>query len=270
MGTGAPVTADGEGGTSPARPARAKYAHPLVHYESIYGTKLRAIKRWIAIGRDATARELPPLDEPARMKAWWVRCMSQRVPEKLATLASTMPEPTVEVSAGPLFATPVPAETVVLPAPTISIASAGVGFAGALQRCRSAEAAAGELYTTLLRKAASEKNADERMQIQAEAEHARRAWDDLVDRLRAMERDAEKILSAGGRMWSADDVMASQEVIHLALREGIRGLIRRVRPKLPSLAPAEQEAIWFAEVESLFAGLRANKFTAPPIPALAA
>jgi hypothetical protein len=148
-----------------------------------------------------------------------------------------------------------------------------VGFAGALQRCRTAEASAGELYTRLLREAAAERDADRRASLTAEAEQARRAWDELVDRLRAMERDAEKILSASGRIWLADDVLASLEVAHLALREGVRGLLRRIRPRLATLPPAEQDAAWHAEVEALFAGLRANKFTAPPAdspPAVAA
>lgn len=261
---------EGAGGPAPApgRASRARYLHPLDHYESIYGTKARAMKRWIAIGRDASPPELPPLDEPSRMKMWWVRCMSQRVPDKILALAKGPPPPpsapAAPASPGPLFTFSAGAA---LPSSVSSSPPSlppSVGFAGALQRLRAAEAAAGELYTTLLRKASAETEKDLRAELEAEAERARRSWDDLVDRLRAMERDAEKILSAGGRMWSADDVLASQEVIHLALREGVRGLIRRIRPKLIGLPPADQESVWLAEADSLFAGLRANKFTAPP------
>jgi hypothetical protein len=244
---------------------RARYLHPIASYETIYGTKARAMKRWIAIGRDATPPELPPLDDPPRMKMWWVRCMTQRVPDKIVALAKVPPaDPALptDASPGPLFA------QAAATTPTSPSSATGmiptVGFAGALQRCRAAEAAAGELYTNLLRQAAADKDVDRRARLGAEAEHARRSWDELVDRLRTMERDAEKILSAGGRMWSADEVLASQELIHLALREGLYSLIRRVRPKLAGLQPGEQEETWLIEVELLFAGLRANKFTAPP------
>lgn len=79
-----------------------------------------------------------------------------------------------------------------------------------------------------------------------------------------MERDAEKILGASGRMWIADDVVASLEVAHLALRDGVRALLRRVRPKLLGLPPEQHESHWLAEVDALFAGLRANRFTSPP------
>lgn len=257
---------------------RASYQHPLEHYETIYGRKVRMIKLWIATGRDAVPMELPPLDEPPKMKAWWIRQMKHRVPLDIEQLAAGTPKPPpspvvtpppADTSAGPLFeaAAAAPGST---PAPAASappLAFSG-GFAGALQRLRAAEAAAGELYTSLLRQAAGcrAEQADDRARLTAEAEGARRAWDELVDKLRSYEKDASKILAESGKVWSQDEVVASQEVIHLALKEGINGLLRRVRPKLKAcVTPAEEDKLWQTEVDKLFGALRANRFSALPV-----
>lgn len=256
---------------------RARYLHPLVHYEGVFGRKERALKGWIAIGRDAAPPELPPFDEPRLMKDWWTRHMTQRVPDEIAALAisppsgAALPPPvpapvSPDAAAGPLFvaasgaASPVPPAPAPAPPP-----GAIVGYSGALQRLREAEAAAGHLYTSLLRQAAeSTRTADERARLTAEAEQARRAWDDLVNRLRPMERDAAEILAAAGRVWNCDDVMASMDVIHLSLKESFLALWRRVRARLRACTdPGEEDKLWQAEVERLFAALRANKFTRP-------
>lgn len=66
-----------------ARISRAKYAQPLVAYVKVYGTCLRVIKGWIAIGKKADPPVLPPLDDPEAMVAWWPNHMQTRVPEKI-------------------------------------------------------------------------------------------------------------------------------------------------------------------------------------------
>jgi hypothetical protein len=262
----------------PAAPGRVRhtgYLHPLDAYPARFQAllslaappvRLRAMKRWIAIGRDAAPPAQPPLDDPGRLKDWWTRHMANRVPDWICSLATVAPavpaaptaSPPSEPSPGPLFDAAPPALGPSAPAP--------VGYASALQRVRAAEAAAGELYTALVRRAAAPDTPDDqRARLTAEAEQARRSWDDLGDRLRAMERDAEKILSASGRMWMADDVIASTTLVHLVLRESIRGLWRRARPKLTGKSIADGEALWDAEVEAMFGELRANKFTAPAV-----
>lgn len=255
---------------------RAKYLHPLEHYASVFGRKVRMIKVWIATGRDAVPMELPPLDEPMKMKAWWIRQMKNRVPLDIEQLgappkppAASMPVATAAPSAGPLFdaaASNHPAAGFVSAVPPAAILSGG--FAGALQRLRLAEAAAGELYTALLKQATACRadQIEERARFTADAEGARRSWDELVDKLRSYEKDASKILADSGKAWSSDDVVASQEVIHLALKEGVLSLLRRVRPKLKACAnSAEEDKLWQTEVEKLFGALRANKFAALPV-----
>jgi len=65
------------------RHGRQLYARPLKDYQVIYGTKLRQIKNWIAAGREKQPADLPPLDDPAALPAWWSRHYERTVPEKL-------------------------------------------------------------------------------------------------------------------------------------------------------------------------------------------
>lgn len=78
-----------------------------------------------------------------------------------------------------------------------------------------------------------------------------------------MEKDAASILTEAGRVWSVDEVQAAMSLVHFVLRESVYNLLRRVRPKLGDKPPAEQDRLWFGEVEAMFAALRENKFTAP-------
>ena len=260
---------------------RAHYAKKLESYESVFGVKVRQIKNWIAAGRDASPPEFPPLDDPPKLLAWWTRHMRNRAPAQILEFASGAAPPAappaastpaatspVDASAGPLFeaAAMSPATGTPPPLPPAAPGLSGptVGFSGALQRLRVAEATAGALYTSLLAQAAeAHRTPEQRATLAATAEQQRRAWDELGEKLRRYEKDAESILSASGRMWMADDVMSSATVIHVALVESVRQLIRRLRPRLVDLAPAAQDALWSAEVDRMFAALRANQFTAP-------
>lgn len=257
-------------GNSAAPAKRARYLHPLADYEKIYGRKERALKGWIAIGRDVKPNaELPPLDQPALMKHWWTRHMSQRVPDEIANLAITpaaapppaaSTPPLADTPPGPLFAARADA---VPPSPQPSPPQSGIGYLGALHRLREAEAKAGRLYVLLLTEAAEPSSSvEDRSRLSAEAEQARRSWDDLVNRLRPMEKDATEILTAAGLMWGSDEVVASMTAIHISLKESVLSLWRRARARLRACVdPAEEEKLWREEVDKIFAALRANKFT---------
>lgn len=73
--------------------SRSKYKKPLAEYVTVYGTTVRPIKRWIEIGKAATPVDLPPLDEPALMAAWWDNHMTTRVPAKLLAFAQGASDP---------------------------------------------------------------------------------------------------------------------------------------------------------------------------------
>lgn len=253
---------------APRPRGRLPYEHRLAYYVPPLGRSERALKWLIARGRKRTPPDLPPFDDLPRMRDWWSRCMKQRVPDDLVALATgalASPSPASPPAAapggalGPLFAN--------APATIVAQPSSSTGYSAALRRAREAEAAAGMLYNTLLEKAnAPECTNDERIRLSSESEQVRRAWEKTADQLRAYEKDAVAILAASGGAWDSADVIAANDLIHAVLRDSMRGLLLRVRPKLAGRTDAEQDTLWQTEVERMFALLRDNKFTAPAAP----
>jgi hypothetical protein len=101
---------------SPSVPAQvdtrkhAKYQRKLSSYCADYGVESdRAIKYWVKIGKKIG--RLPPLDEPAKMAAWWAFAMVTRVPDKLLALSESEPATVAAVTpkSPPSPATPPPA-----------------------------------------------------------------------------------------------------------------------------------------------------------------
>jgi len=71
---------------------REKYKHPLQHYAGIYGYTDRAIKAWLKDGREAQGgADLPPLDDPPQMAAWYGRVKQRRVPAQLLKFSAAAP-----------------------------------------------------------------------------------------------------------------------------------------------------------------------------------
>lgn len=276
------------------------------HWQSLLGLPAppvseRSLKGWIGAGRDLVPPELPPFDDERSLARWWSRAKTNRAPDWLVSLAARVeahhtadpgfppaplnstgisdaaPEPDAlagselaRAASSPTSAPSASAPTLpFLRAPTSSEPGPDSGYLGALQRVREAEASAGRLYTLLLAQAADERTpAADRTRLAAEAEQARRAWDELINRLRPMEKDSGEILAAAGLTWPRADVIASATVVHIALHGSIRAFWRRVRSRMRACAtPDEEDALWSSELEKIFAALRANQFTAPVAPA---
>ena len=68
-----------------ARCKRVRYSRPLSELATLYEASERTLKKWIRAGKQVA--DLPPLDEPALMGAWWLRVMTYRMPDKLLALA---------------------------------------------------------------------------------------------------------------------------------------------------------------------------------------
>lgn len=70
----------------------AKYPKKLPEYAATYGKDVRTIRRLIRRGKELN--DLPPLDDPPIMAAWWRRCMDHQVPDYLLCFApaGTVPE----------------------------------------------------------------------------------------------------------------------------------------------------------------------------------
>jgi hypothetical protein len=73
--------------TAPPIPQNRRYAKRLGEYAAIFARSPRAIKSWIAAGRNADPPSLPPFDEPAAMLAWWTRHMKRRPPDSIVAMA---------------------------------------------------------------------------------------------------------------------------------------------------------------------------------------
>lgn len=61
----------------------------LKHYAGVYGVSDRAVKQWIKEGREKS--DLPPLDEPKVMAAWYGRVKQRRIPLTLLHLKEAKP-----------------------------------------------------------------------------------------------------------------------------------------------------------------------------------
>lgn len=260
-----------------ARPPtkKAGYQHPLAHYVEIYDAAERTLKHWIAIGRQAQPEpDLPPLDDPPRMKEWYARNKKNRVPDRLVQLAAQASRletgESVAAPCGHVTTTPAaasfgnvttssaaaavsPPDVVAASLPAAATAKPTVarGFEATLERLRAAEAEAGERYTKLILEGKD-----------AEAEAAERRWQKLRGDLRDYERDAQKMLA--DKLWPADEVLAALYEIHTVLFQSFESLYARLETELRTLPRDEAKRLYLTECQRLRAGLVKNKFTAPP------
>ncbi len=280
------LSLDGDASAISARPAgRWPFLHPLPFYTEIYTRKVRVLADWLATGRRAQPNpDLPPFDHPEQMAAWWRRRKKHTVPHDLLRLAATaVVSPAVAAPAATTLPAPSPAlgPSTSLPAaattppppdlPTLPSAGADLpptadeGYLAALQGSREAESLHRVLYNTLLRAATAPALPDDQRAARVSAaEQGRASWDSACETLRKMEKDAEQILTATGRTWISDEVLAVYEATYTAFRAGLERLPARLS------LPPEQTAQFHTELANLFASLSAAKFTSAPEQARAA
>lgn len=255
----------------PAKPTRSGYLHSLVDgcpYEKTYGATTRTLKLWRAAGRKIEPPEMPPLDEPWRMAAWYRRAMQRRVPPRLVELedsgdpAARSPAQVGESSpASPAAVGATVEQAGALPdsAPEMAVVT---GYAATLARFQRAEAVAHQRYID------AALAADPAVRERSAA--LQREWESIGDKLRAYERDAAKILRECGALWESATVVAALSDIHALIAAGVRRLHRRVRqrhPDLFALPASRQDALWDEAVDELFSALSNSGFTrdtAPP------
>lgn len=82
---------------------RRHYQQPYSVYVKRFGLSAkdaeRALKRWVAKGRETDPADLPPFDQPELLAAWWRRHMKWRVPAWMELLEQLGPAKAAEVSA---------------------------------------------------------------------------------------------------------------------------------------------------------------------------
>ncbi len=77
--------------TAAPLPARIRHAQPLSHYAKLYNRSERRVKEWVSRGRHSNPPDLPPLDDPPRMAAWWRRVIDKYPPDEMLAVESAEP-----------------------------------------------------------------------------------------------------------------------------------------------------------------------------------
>jgi hypothetical protein len=195
------------------------YGQPLQVYATKYDYSLRAIKRWIALGRARDPEDLPPLDDPAAMASWWERMreaglLKWKVPEVFSALEIKEPRKAAVDSSKEAEAAHRAGE---------AVTDQALGFAAALRRAQEAERLAHERWKAELRREGEE------FDPVAEKRRAE-AWDRAAKLLESLEVKADKILGRDFvRMEDVEEMVVSRET---AIRDGIRSIGTRVCTKL--------------------------------------
>lgn len=236
-------------GSVPALPrARSGFRLEQREYAARFKTSERTIKRWVKTGK--VGGELPPLDSPAAMPAWWARFYKQRVPPcilEAARVAGPVVEDRPAVAAAPV---PTPPPRSDPPADDTGTIEIGTGFNEMLQRVRLAEWEAYIEYDRAL------KNNDE-----AKLPLARKTWSELSKQLRELERDSHDILSRSGALVEKASVEKIIAEIHVPIVNGVRSMWRRVKAKMRTASESQEDRVWQDECDRLFSRLGATGFT---------
>lgn len=226
----------------PPAPTSREYQKDQKHYAAFYKQSDRTIKRWIKTGRDAKPTpDLPPLDDPAQMPAWWPRHYKHKVPVEILDAARSAPRAT---PAPPAQLPPPPSAD----HPQIVV---GTGFREMLERVKSAEATAYREYDIALK-----------AQDEAKLPGARKTWSELSKQLRELERDAPAILAGTGQLVERSAVEKVIAEIHAPIINGLRSMWRRVKPRILAAAEAQQDKVWQEECDRLLARLNESEFLA--------
>src|ERR1043166_3651831 len=87
------VSKIGQCGSHQSTRKHVKYKQKLPYYASVFGQTDRTIKRWMRRGKELPPPtrngelDVPPLDDPPKMAAWWRRCMDRQVPDYILAIA---------------------------------------------------------------------------------------------------------------------------------------------------------------------------------------
>lgn len=251
-----------------ARETKSKYKRPLAAYEATYGVKPndgRTIKRWVKIGREKKPEpDLPPLDDPPAMAAWWSRNMKWTVPANILALATPKASPAQLAPDGaPDASVPVGggldpekrggADKDQNPRPKKLDLPEGSGFAAALERASHAEREAYARWQEAL--GAEEFNA-------GVEEMRRRAWERAAELVRKLEKDAEEILARDLISWPEAERLMSEH-LHIVNRS-LRSLFVRVATKagLSQDSFRKIEPVYQEELDRCFEKLSSDDYEA--------
>jgi len=214
------------------------YLRALREYESVYGVKERAVKRWVSSGRHAAPPDLPPLDQPALMPAWWKRRMRQEIPSTILSAASRSTgtdTPNSEAPPGAATFQPPAAGADQPSSPTsrpIDLSSMNIAESDVVKRAAQLESGTFQKLN-----AAYEKGDDDGIRMwQPRWEKAREAY----QKAKTADLEWQKKM---GKLIDYDAVVADQDEAVEMLKMMRENMVRRIEEKLPPIDPQVWEKI---------------------------
>ncbi len=234
------------------------HRRPYKEYEAIYGKKERTIKWWVTQGKTASGgADLPPLDHPTEMPAWWDRVMKQRCPQSVldaARAASSSPPPlSSKTAAAP---PPPPGGMPRFETPAVTTQE---------QNLQHLKEQLARVRHELL-EAQNEQPPD-----QSRIEAKERKWRELRGEVDKAEEAVFKMRSKQGKLIDVEQLGADLLPMLVTVANSIRSVRTRIKPRLASAKSDEdEEKLWQEGIDECFAELIAGGFISREQLALAA
>lgn len=216
------------------------------HYESIYGKKTRTLKWWVEQGRSAAGGpDLPPLDRPEEMPAWWERVMTQSCPRSV-----------LEASRAAAASRAAPVEVSVVSQAPIANAASGSSATPAFEapaltsQDENLNHLKGQLARVRLELLEAE-TAEPRDHVLIESKE--RKWRELRTEVEEAEAAIFKLRKLQGKLVDLEAVEAALMPLLSNVVDAVRSTYTRVRPSLSAASTdAEREAIWNRGIDEAF------------------
>jgi hypothetical protein len=223
-------------------------------YEATYGKKMRTIKWWVEQGKSfAGGPDLPPLDEPKEMPAWWARVMKQRCPRPVLEAAR------VHAATAPPAAAESPSKKAVSPPSNLSPRKPIESLEISSQEERFQQL---KEQLALARKDMLEAQAEEPQdpaKIQARQQH----WRELREETDKAEEKLFRARRDAGKLVDQEEVASALMPMLATVATSIRTLIVRLKPRLRTAASdAEEDALWNSGLDECFTELVQSGFVA--------
>lgn len=234
------------------RRAPVKYPKSLAHYAAVYGKSVRSIGYYIEAGRThPMGEQLPPLDDPEKMPAWWSGVMDQACPRSILEAAS---------AAGSAVIGNQPPRSVSLPdgseTPVVSSGGGGgVDLADFERRLLDWKAQRDRAYIALTM-AQSDPEFSE-----AYVTARRKEWMELDEKTGRAEEEAIQKRKELGELVHVEELRSELGPILSGIASSFRVMYHRLRPQLKDAADQSQEdKIIQGGIDSLFAELKTARF----------
>lgn len=241
--------------------SRVKYPDKLSHYEALYDTDERSLKRYVKKGRSANPPDLPPFHRPVEMPEWWARRMHNRCPagilnaaEKARKAIASEPAPAQEQQ--PTTAADAPSRPAAVQRDFSDIQT--LDIAANVEQLRRSLA----IIERQLEEARRGEIVDGKLVIDDGAISSRqRDYRETFAELRKAENDLLEWKEKMGELVLRDEVRAENNRIAAAIYRAVVQLVKTVRPQISGKSEPEQDGIWRAEVLACFAALKTANFT---------